>query len=247
MSPRQILRRQLERAAERGLRVCSATELEFFLFKDSYEEASAKGWKGLTPHTSTIEDYQLLQTAREEYILRRIRNEMRAAGIPVEFSKGEAGRGQHEVNVTYDEALATADRHLVFKNGIKEIAGAGGPGRHVHGQVDDGRRRARRATCTPACGTPRAANRSWPPRRTDGSHPSGLSTVGRRFLAGQLHAARELAWLPRPTSTPTAATSPGSWAPTAGGLRRGQPHLRLPPRRATGRDAGWSRGSRGPT
>lgn len=122
VSPRQILRRQLERAAERGLRVCSATELEFFLFRDSYEEADAKGWKGLTPHTSTIEDYQLLQTTREEYILRRIRNQMVGADIPVEFSKGEAGRGQHEVNVTYDEALVTTDHHLVFKNGIKEIA-----------------------------------------------------------------------------------------------------------------------------
>src|SRR5580698_8016309 len=122
VSPRRILRRQLERAAERDLRICSATELEFFLFKESFEEADAKGWQNLTPHTSTIEDYQLLQTTREEYVLRRIRNEMCAAGIPVENSKGEAGRGQHEVNVLWDEALVTADRHLVFKNGIKEIA-----------------------------------------------------------------------------------------------------------------------------
>jgi len=91
VSPRRILRRQLERAAERGLRVGSATELEFFLFKESYEEADAKGWQGLTPHASTIEDYQLLQTSREEYVLRRIRNEMTAAGIPIETSKGEAG------------------------------------------------------------------------------------------------------------------------------------------------------------
>ena len=105
-----------------GFACCSATELEFFLFRDTYEEADAKGWQGLAPHTSTIEDYQLLQTSREEYVLRRIRNEMCGAGIPVEFSKGEAGRGQHEVNVTYAEALETADRHLVFKNGIKEIA-----------------------------------------------------------------------------------------------------------------------------
>ncbi|HEX3334237.1 MAG TPA: glutamine synthetase, partial [Acidimicrobiales bacterium] len=122
VSPRQILRRQLERAAERGFKVCCATELEFFLFRESYEEAAAAGWHGLTPHTSTIEDYQVLQTSREEYILRRVRNEMLAADIPVEFSKGEAGRGQHEVNVRYDEAMVTADRHLVFKNGIKEIA-----------------------------------------------------------------------------------------------------------------------------
>ncbi len=216
VSPRRILRRQLERAAERGLRVCSATELEFFLFKESYEEADAKGWKGLTPHTSTIEDYQLLQTSREEYVLRRIRNEMCAAGIPVEFSKGEAGRGQHEVNVTYDEALVTADRHLVFKNGIKEIAAQEGRAAtfmakwtmedvgsscHVHTSLWDAE-----------SGDPLMAAAD-----TDGSdsHPSGLSTLGRRFLAGQLHAARELAWLAAPTVNSYRRYVPGSWAPTA--------------------------------
>ena len=216
VSPRRILRRQLERAAERGLRVCSATELEFFLFKDSYEEADAKGWKGLTPHTSTIEDYQLLQTSREEYVVRRIRNEMCAAGIPVEFSKGEAGRGQHEVNVTYDEALVTADRHLVFKNGIKEIAAQEGRAAtfmakwtmddvgsscHVHTSLWDAE-----------SGDPLMAAAD-----TDGSdsHPSGLSTLGRRFLAGQLHGARELAWLAAPTVNSYRRYVPGSWAPTA--------------------------------
>ena len=217
VSPRQILRRQLERAAERGLRICSATELEFFLFKDSYEEASAKGWKGLTPHTATIEDYQLLQTAREEYILRRIRNEMCAAGIPVEFSKGEAGRGQHEVNVTYDEALVTADHHLVFKNGIKEIAAQEGRAAtfmakwtmddvgsscHVHTSLWDAE-----------SGDPLMADA--PGAGAGTSHPSGLSTVGRRFLAGQLHAARELAWLAAPTVNSYRRYVPGSWAPTA--------------------------------
>jgi glutamine synthetase len=210
VSPRQILRRQLERAAERGLRVCSATELEFFLFRDSYEEADAKGWKHLTPHTSTIEDYQLLQTTREEYILRRIRNEMRAADIPVEFSKGEAGRGQHEVNVTYAESLETADRHLVFKNGIKEIAAQEGRAAtfmakwtmddvgsscHVHTSLWD--------------------SESGDPLMADASHPTGLSSVGRRFLAGQLHAATELAWCAAPTVNSYRRYVPGSWAPTA--------------------------------
>jgi glutamine synthetase len=212
VSPRRILRRQLERATERGLRVCSATELEFFLFMDSYEEADAKGWKGLTPHTSTIEDYQLLQTTREEYVLRRVRNEMCAAGIPVEFSKGEAGRGQHEVNVTYDESLVTADRHLVFKNGIKEIAAQEGRAAtfmakwtmddvgsscHVHTSLWD--------------------QQSGEPLMADdaGTHPSGLSTLGRRFLAGQLHAARQLAYLSAPTVNSYRRYVPGSWAPTA--------------------------------
>ena len=210
VSPRQILRRQLERAAERGLRVLAATELEFYLFRDSYEEAAAKGWRGLEPHTSTIEDYQLLQTSREEYILRRIRNEMIGAGIPVEFSKGEAGRGQHEVNVTYDEALTAADRHLVFKNGIKEIAAQEGRAAtfmakwtmddtgsscHVHTSLWDAE--------------------SGEPLMADPTHATGLSVVGRQFLAGQLAAARELAWCAAPTVNSYRRYVPGSWAPTA--------------------------------
>jgi glutamine synthetase len=210
VSPRQILRRQIARAAERGYHVLSATELEFFLFRDTYEEAQEKHWKGLTPHTSTIEDYQLFQTSREEYILRRVRQEMCAADIPVEFSKGEAGRGQHEVNVTYAGALETADRHLVFKNGIKEIAAQEGRAAtfmakwtmedvgsscHVHNSLWDS------ATDTPLMG--------------DASHPTGLSTLGRQFLAGQLHAARQLAWCAAPTLNSYRRYVPGSWAPTA--------------------------------
>ena len=210
VSPRQILRRQLERAAERGLRVCSATELEFFLFRESYEEADAKGWKGLTPHTSTIEDYQLLQTTREEYIVRRIRNEMRAAGIPVEFSKGEAGRGQHEVNVSYAESLETADRHLVFKNGIKEIAAQEGRAATFMAKwtMDDVGSSCHVHTSLWDAG-------SGDPLMADASHPSGLSTLGRRFLAGQLRAARELAWCAAPTVNSYRRYVPGSWAPTA--------------------------------
>jgi glutamine synthetase len=210
VSPRQILRRQLERAAERGLRVLAATELEFYLFRDSYEEAAAKGWRGLEPHTSTIEDYQLLQTSREEYILRRIRNEMIGADIPVEFSKGEAGRGQHEVNVTFDEALTAADRHLVFKNGIKEIAAQEGRAAtfmakwtmddtgsscHVHTSLWDAE--------------------SGEPVMADATDATGLSVVGRQYLAGQLGAARELAWCAAPTVNSYRRYVPGSWAPTA--------------------------------
>ncbi len=210
VSPRQILREQVARANERGFNVQSATELEFFLFRDTYEEAQQRWWKGLTPHCSTIEDYQLLQTSREEYILSRIRHEMCAADIPVEFSKGEAGRGQHEVNVTYTDALQTADRHLVFKNGIKEIAAQEGRAAtfmakwtmddvgsscHVHNSLWD--------------------KTSNAPLMADPSHPSGLSTVGRQFLAGQLHAARQLAWLAAPTVNSYRRYVPGSWAPTA--------------------------------
>jgi len=210
VSPRQILRRQIDRAAERGFHVLSATELEFFLFRDTYVEAQEKGWRGLTPHASTAQDYQLLQTSREEHILRRIRNEMCGADIPVEFSKGEAGRGQHEVNVTYADALRTADRHLVFKNGIKEIAAQEGRAAtfmakwtmeevgsscHVHNSLWD--------------------MKSDAPLMADPGHASGLSDIGRRFLAGQLHAARQLAWCAAPTVNSYRRYVPGSWAPTA--------------------------------
>jgi glutamine synthetase len=210
VSPRQILRHQITRAAERGFNVLSATELEFYLFRETYEEAQDKGWQGLKPHSATIEDYQLLQTSREEYVLKRIRQEMCAADIPVEFSKGEAGRGQHEVNVTYAGSLETADRHLVFKNGIKEIAAQEGRAAtfmakwsmdevgsscHVHNSLWDAKTDA--------------------PLMADPSHPSGLSAVGRRFLAGQLHAARQLAWCAAPTVNSYRRYVPGSWAPTA--------------------------------
>ncbi|MHB1583605.1 MAG: glutamine synthetase family protein [Acidimicrobiales bacterium] len=209
VSPRRMLRRQVERAAEHGLVVQCATELEFFLFRDSVEEVAAKGFRDLVPHTSTIEDYQLLQTSREEYVLRRVRNEMLGARIPVEFSKGEAGRGQHEVNVTYAEALETADRHLVFKNGVKEIA------------AQEGRAVTFMAKWSMAeVGSSCHLHTSlWDPAGTplmwDGDHRSGLSAIGRQFLAGQLHAARELACCFAPYVNSYKRYVPGSWAPTA--------------------------------
>jgi len=210
VSPRRILRRQIERAQELGLDIRCATELEFYLFRETFEEAAAQGWRDLHPHVSTIEDYQLLQTSREEYVLRRIRNEMVTAGIPVEFSKGEAGRGQHEVNVTYGRALEVADRHLVFKNGVKEIADQCGRAAsfmakwsmaevgsscHIHASVWDAE--------------------SGAPRMWDEDTPSQLSEVGRQFLAGLLLGARQLTWLWAPYVNSYKRYVPGSWAPTA--------------------------------
>jgi len=210
VSPRAMLRRQISRAKSMGLEVRCATELEFFLFKDSYDEAAAKGWRNLVPHSSTIEDYQILQTSREEYLLRDIRNSMIQAGIPVEFSKGEAGRGQHEVNITYSDALCAADNHLVFKNGVKEIAASHGRAAtfmakwsmaevgsscHVHASVWDA------ATGEPLMGDPEGKG--------------GLSEVGQRFLAGQLAGAQELAWCFAPYVNSYRRYVPGSWAPTA--------------------------------
>ena len=99
VSPRQILRRQVQRAAALGYTVNIASELEFYLFRESYEEAQAKGYGDLTYHAPFLQDYHMLQTTRDEYVIRAIRNGMDGAGVPVEFSKGEAGPGQHEINL----------------------------------------------------------------------------------------------------------------------------------------------------
>ena len=121
-SPRQVLKRQLERLAERGLEAFVGTELEFIVFMDTYEEAWRKGYRDLEPANYYNVDYSLLGTARIEPLLRRIRNSMASAGLAVEDAKGECNLGQHEINFKFDRALATADGHSIYKNGAKEIA-----------------------------------------------------------------------------------------------------------------------------
>src|SRR3954470_10392074 len=121
-SPRQILRRQLGRLKEKGWIANAGTELEFIVFKDTYEEAWKKGYRDLEPANLYNIDYSLLGTARVEPLIRRIRNEMAAAGMKVENSKGECNLGQHEINCRYGPALQAADEHVVYKTGAKEIA-----------------------------------------------------------------------------------------------------------------------------
>jgi glutamine synthetase len=121
-SPRQILKRQLERLAEQNLTALAATELEFIVFKDSYETAWQKGYKDLTPANLYNVDYSMMGTSRVEPLIGRIRREMAQAGLIVENSKGECNFGQHEVNFKYKDALATADDHVVYKTGAKDIA-----------------------------------------------------------------------------------------------------------------------------
>ncbi len=125
-SPRQILRRQLARLAERGWSANAGTELEFMVFRDTYEQAWHKGYSDLTPANLYNVDYSLLGTARVEPLIRRIRNSMAAAGMVVEDSKGECNFGQHEINFHYADALRTADEHAIYKNGAKEIAASEG-------------------------------------------------------------------------------------------------------------------------
>jgi glutamine synthetase len=121
-SPRQILRKQIARLAERGWRPFAGTELEFIVFRDSYEDAWRKNYTGLEPANLYNVDYSLLGTARVEHLLRRVRNDMMAAEMFVENSKGECNFGQHEINFRYGEALRTADDHAIYKTGAKEIA-----------------------------------------------------------------------------------------------------------------------------
>src|SRR5918912_1024337 len=121
-SPRQILRRQVERLAERGWAAFAGTELEFMVFSDTYEEAWDRGYRGLTPANRYNVDYSMLGTARVEPLIRRIRNAMMGADMRVENSKGECNFGQHEINFRFAPAVQAADEHVIYKNGAKEIA-----------------------------------------------------------------------------------------------------------------------------
>ena len=121
-----MLRRQIEKAAAMGFQVMAGSELEFFLFDDSYREAATSGYAGLTPAGWYLEDYHLLQGARVEHYVGAARRALSASGIPVESSKGEWGRGQHELNVRYADVLSMADRHTVMKHGMKELADGAG-------------------------------------------------------------------------------------------------------------------------
>ncbi|MFE2762323.1 glutamine synthetase family protein [Streptomyces halstedii] len=205
-APRQILRRQLERLAAHGLTAHVGTELEFIVFKDTYEQAWDRDYRGLTPANQYNIDYSVLGTGRIEPLLRRVRNEMAAAGLTVESAKGECNPGQHEIVFRYDEALVTCDQHAVYKTGAKEIAAQEGMALtfmakfneregnscHIHLSLRD------------AAGHPVMAD-------ADGS----MSPLMRHFLAGQLAALREFSLLYAPNINSYKRFQPGSFAPTA--------------------------------
>ncbi|MQW87435.1 glutamine synthetase family protein [Sinorhizobium saheli] len=121
-SPRAILKKQVARLEAMGLKAFMASELEFFLFDQSYDDARLSGYRDLQLASGYNEDYHIFQTTKEEDVMRAIRNGLQGAGIPVENSKGEASAGQEEINVRYADALTMADRHAIIKNGCKEIA-----------------------------------------------------------------------------------------------------------------------------
>jgi glutamine synthetase len=121
-SPRAMLQAQIARLGAMGMSSYFASELEFYLFDETYESAEAKAWSGLKTAGTYIQDYHVFQTTKEEGVLRAMRNGLQGAGIPVENSKGEWGPGQEEINVRYADPLTMADWHVILKNGCKEIA-----------------------------------------------------------------------------------------------------------------------------
>ena len=210
VAPRQILKRQLERAAAEGYTVKTGSELEFYLFKDTYAEAAERGYRDLQPSSPYIMDYHMLQTTKDEWIIRKIRNDVAGAGIPVEFSKGEFGKGQHEINITYREALETADNHVIYKHAAKEIAALNeaaitfmakwsmeeaGSSCHMHSSVWN------------ADGT---ESLMW-----DDSDPNHMSQTFRSYLGGLMSTAREMSWMFAPFVNSYKRYQLGSWAPTA--------------------------------
>ena len=122
VAPRSILVKQLENAAAAGYEALGASELEYFIYRESYKKAAKKGYAGLEPLGWYLEDYNLLQGTRQEFFTREVRRHLKASGFAVESSKGEWGLGQHEVNVKYSEVLAMADNHALLKQCMKEIA-----------------------------------------------------------------------------------------------------------------------------
>ena len=200
-SPRQVLKAQVEKARALGYEPMFGSELEFFLFRESYEEAHAKHYHDLTPSVPYILDYHILASSYDEPFLREVRTSMKAAGMIVESSKGEAWAGQHEINFRFADALKAADDHVVYKTGIKEIAYQNdcsvtfmakphhewiGSSCHIHSSL-------------------------W----QDGKAAfAGESETFKSYLAGQIACAADLAVFIAPTINSYKRFAAGSWAPT---------------------------------
>ncbi|MFJ5279941.1 glutamine synthetase family protein [Streptomyces parvulus] len=206
-APRQILRRQLERLAGHGLTARAGTELEFIVFRDTYEQAWDANYRGLTPANQYNIDYSVLGTGRVEPLLRRIRNEMAGAGLTVESAKGECNPGQHEIVFRYDDALVTCDQHAIYKTGAKEIAAQEGVSLTFMAKYNEreGNSCHIHLSLADEDGTGVMAD--------DGE--GGMSEVMRHFLAGQLAALREFSLLYAPHINSYKRFQPGSFAPTA--------------------------------
>ncbi|MFN8130948.1 MAG: glutamine synthetase family protein [Solirubrobacteraceae bacterium] len=201
-SPRQILKAQMARLAERGWEAFAGTELEFIVFRNTYEDAWQRAYRDLEPANLYNVDYSLLGTARVEPLIRRIRNAMAGAGMTVENSKGECNFGQHEINFLYGPVLQAADEHSIYKNGAKEIAAQEGMAITFIAKFDqrEGNSCHIHLSVRGQDGTPIFAE-----------HPEIFDA----FLAGQLAALSDLTLFYAPNINSYKRFAKGSFAPTA--------------------------------
>jgi glutamine synthetase len=206
VSPRQVLRRQLDRLAEHGLEAFVGTELEFIVFDDSYEQAWNTGYRGMTPGNQYNVDYSMMGTARVEPLLRRIRNAMTGAGMYVESVKGECNPGQHEIAFRYDGALATCDNHVIYKSGAKEIAAQEGKSLTFMAKYDHREGNS--------CHIHVSLRSTEGNAVLSGDEAGGFSPTMRHFLAGQLACLPEFTYFLAPNINSYKRFVPGSFAPT---------------------------------
>jgi glutamine synthetase len=199
-SPRQVLKRQVERARTLGYEPMFGSELEFFLFRESYAEAHAKHYSDLTPSVPYILDYNILASGYDEPFLREVRNAMTGAGLRVESSKGEAWPGQHEINFRYADALRTADDHVIYKTGLKALA-------YQHGLSVTFMAKPDHTWVGSSC---HVHSSLW---RDGEAAFAGESDVFRHYLAGQIACASELAIFLAPAINSYKRFAAGSWAP----------------------------------
>ena len=206
-APREVLKRQIARAQAMGFTPIMATELEFFLFQGTHDAIARGGFQNLQPISNYNEDYHILQTSKEEPIMRPIRNHLRAMGIPIEGSKGEAEAGQEELNIKHAEALATADHHTLAKHGVKEIA-------HLHGHA---------ATFLPKWHHNRVGSAAhvhqslWSNNQNafyDARAAMGKSPIMDHYLAGLLRYARDYTVFLAPYINSYKRFAKGTFAPT---------------------------------
>tara|TARA_R110000824_G_scaffold399843_1_gene605957 strand:- start:45518 stop:46885 length:1368 start_codon:yes stop_codon:yes gene_type:complete len=209
-APRAILKKQLKRLAEKKMMANTASELEFYLFSETYEAAHEKRFHDLRTSSPYIQDYQIFGTSKEEATMRAIRNGLEGAGIPVENSKGEWGAGQEEINIRYAEALDMADRHTILKNAIKEIA-------YLHGKSTTFMAKWHTEKAGNSCHIhmslwDKSAKKAlfYDPKST--TH--GLSELGQQFLAGQIRHAKEMTYFLAPNVNSYKRFVNGTFAPT---------------------------------
>ncbi|MDE8649910.1 glutamine synthetase family protein [Rhodococcus qingshengii] len=207
-APREILRRQLERLRERGWTALVATELEFLLFEQSYQDAQSTDYHRLTPASYYDADYSIFGTAKMEPLLRQIRRAMRDAGMPVEGVTGEVNHGQFELGFKYDKAMNTCDNHVLYKEGVKEIAMNNGVAATFMAKFNEGAGNSCHVHLS-------LVDDEGCPVFADQSRENGYSEIFEHFLAGQLAAANDLSLMVAPNINSYKRYQEGTFAPTA--------------------------------